>query len=114
MRRPNCRRSAAVAFGAPTTSNVGPAAAVGSGERSKALARGTLDASALQALPGAGTARRTAHRHLAAPLLGFRREREDMIAQVYLCWRMGAFATCSARTARAEVPIVGRIVVSAG
>jgi len=96
-------------------SSVGPAAAVGSGERIKALARGTLMHRLLQALPAIAPERRqeAAHRHLArAAALFPAPEREDMIAQVRLVLEDERFRDLFGAHSRAEVPVVGRLTVS--
>jgi ATP-dependent helicase/nuclease subunit A len=90
----------------------GPAAAGGSGERSKALARGTLVHRLLQALPGIAPERRqeAAHRHLARAATMFPApEREEMIAQVRLVLDDPRFRDLFGAHSRGEVPIVGRI-----
>jgi ATP-dependent helicase/nuclease subunit A len=93
----------------------GPFAAGGSGERSKALARGTLVHRLLQALPGIAPERRqeAAHRHLARSATLFSApEREDMIAQVRMVLEDPRFCGLFGVHSRAEVPIVGRIMAS--
>jgi ATP-dependent helicase/nuclease subunit A len=93
----------------------GPFPAGGSGERTKALARGTLVHRLLQALPGIAPERRqeAAHRHLArAATLFSVPEREDMVAQVRRVLEDPRFRGLFGADSRAEMPIVGRIVAS--
>jgi ATP-dependent helicase/nuclease subunit A len=89
---------------------------VGSGaERRKALARGELVHRLLQALPGIPAEHRAeaARRHIArSPVQFSDEERESMIAQVQTVLADARFAALFAPHSRAEVPIVGRVVVA--
>ncbi|HEY2227960.1 MAG TPA: double-strand break repair helicase AddA [Xanthobacteraceae bacterium] len=88
------------------------AARAGTGERLKALARGTLVHRLLQALPAIPPDRRqdAAHRHLArAATLFTGPERDSIVEQVSMVLDDPRFGELFGPDSRAEVPIVGRI-----
>jgi ATP-dependent helicase/nuclease subunit A len=89
-------------------------AAGGSGDRIKALARGTLVHRLLQSLPGIPPEQRAeaARRHLAgAAALFSAPERDSMIDQVRIVLEDARFGDLFGAGSRAEVPIVGRITL---
>jgi ATP-dependent helicase/nuclease subunit A len=93
----------------------GVAAAGSAGERTKALARGTLVHRLLQALPGIAPEHRAeaAHRHLARSAAQFSSpERDGMIEQIRLVLEDPRFGDLFGADSRAEVPVVGRILAA--
>jgi ATP-dependent helicase/nuclease subunit A len=91
---------------------IAAATAAGTGERSKALARGTLVHRLLQSLPTIPPDRRAeaAHRYLSRSAIAFSApERDSMVGQVLAVLDDKRFFDLFGPDSRAEVPIVGRI-----